>query len=291
MDGVSERRPGFISADMTATALREQLATLGFYHTVDVGAGVNTKGWWDLRHALPLMPFPDVAGKRCLDIGTWDGFYAWELERRGAAEVVAIDVPDLADLDYPPEMRVAPGFDPSLTGKQPRFAGFHMLHDLLGSNVEWRGANIYELNPEEFGQFDAIVLGSLLVHLRDPVRALDAVRSVLKPDGKLLLADFLYLPIQLLPTRRPVFELRGESDDFQWWCGNDQGLRRLLHVAGFTIEKMSKMFLLKPGPLVEKGSLPRGKRDRAMRLGNWLLTGDNSEGGHLHRAYLAHRRF
>src|SRR5690606_2603762 len=59
-----------------------------WYHTIDVAPGVTTKGWFDLRGVVDLMPWPDVRGKRCLDIGTFDGFFAFELERRGAAEVV-----------------------------------------------------------------------------------------------------------------------------------------------------------------------------------------------------------
>src|SRR5690349_8091834 len=97
------------SAAVTQVSVQQRLDELGWYHTVDVIDGATTKGWFDLRHALPGIPFPDVRGKRCLDIGTWDGFYAFELERRGAAEVVALDVPDLAGIDYPPEIREQAG--------------------------------------------------------------------------------------------------------------------------------------------------------------------------------------
>jgi tRNA (mo5U34)-methyltransferase len=71
------------SAAVTDVSVQQRLDELGWYHTVDVVDGATTKGWFDLRHALPTIPFPDVRGKRCLDIGTWDGFYAYELERRG----------------------------------------------------------------------------------------------------------------------------------------------------------------------------------------------------------------
>ena len=47
-----------------------------WYHTIDVAPGVTTPGWFDLLHALDLGPFPDVRGKRCLDVGTFDGFWA-----------------------------------------------------------------------------------------------------------------------------------------------------------------------------------------------------------------------
>ena len=40
-----------------------------------------------------------MAGMRRLDSGTTDGFWAFELERRGAGEVVASDVLDATRLD------------------------------------------------------------------------------------------------------------------------------------------------------------------------------------------------
>jgi tRNA (mo5U34)-methyltransferase len=111
-----------------------------WYHTIDVAPGVTTAGWFDLRHSLDFVPFPDVAGKRCLDIGTFDGFYAFEMERRGAAEVVAIDVEDHELWDWPPDARAGQtgairdaGFSGPPTGD-----GFRLIADLIGSKVQWR---------------------------------------------------------------------------------------------------------------------------------------------------------
>jgi tRNA (mo5U34)-methyltransferase len=276
---------------LTTNEIEQRLASYLFYHSIDVQPGCSTKGWWDLRHALPLIPFPDVRGKRCLDIGTWDGFYAYEMERRGAAEVVAIDVPDLADIDYPPEVWADTRFDPSQGDRQARSAGFHLLHELLESKVQWRAANVYDLDPAIHGTFDVVLMGSLLVHLRDPVKALDAIRKVLDVDGKFLAVDFIHPVMHLLSFGRPLFQLRGMGSDFQWWLASDAGLRQLLHVGGFTVEAASKMFLLRPGPLVG-GSAPE---PGLSGFGKWLvhsaLTGDRTRGGHLHRAYLSHRRF
>lgn len=64
-----------------------------------------TPGWFDLRPIVDRMPWPDVRGKRCLDVGTWDGFLAFELERRGAAEVVATDIESHEDWDWPPALK------------------------------------------------------------------------------------------------------------------------------------------------------------------------------------------
>lgn len=285
-----ERCRMVISGEPAVADIQKRLDSLAWYHTVDVVPGATTKGWFDLRHALGLMPFPDVRGKRCLDVGTWDGFYAYEMERRGAAAVVAIDVPDLADVDYPPEIRAREDFDPSSSDTQPRPAGFRLLHEILDSKVEWRAGNIYDLDPEELGTFDVVIVGSLLVHLRDPVRALDAVRQVTR--GVLLSADYLHPPVNLLARRgRPLFELRGEGSDFQWWLASDAGLRQLLRVGGFEIDEASPYFLLRPGPAGAPGASFQGVRGQVKRLANRIVTGDATAGGHLHRAYLAHPRY
>jgi tRNA (mo5U34)-methyltransferase len=274
--------------DQSPAEVQARLDDLLWYHSVDVMPGVATKGWWDLRHALPLIPFPDVRGKRCLDIGTWDGFYAYEMEKRGAAEVVAIDVADLSGIDYPPEVRADKTFDPSHKGKQERSAGFRLLHEILDSKVEWRDMNVYDLDPALVGQFDVVVLGSLLVHLRDPVRALDAVRSVTR--GEFVCIDYILPTAQLLSRGKPVFILQGGGRDFQWWEASEPGLQRLLYVGGFDIEQKSPFFLLKPGPRTLPIPAPRLK-DRARQAVFWAYSRDVTHGGHLHRAYRCRPRF
>ena len=274
---------------MTQPSVQDRLDELGWYHTVDVVDGATTRGWFDLRHALPSIPVPDVRGKRCLDIGTWDGFYAFELERRGAAEVVALDVPDLAGIDYPPEIQAQAGtIDLSHRSTQPRSAGFKLLHEILDSKVQWRGGSIYDLSPDEVGTFDVVVVGSLLVHLRDPVRALDAVRRV--TSGSLLTIDLVHPPVQLLSRRRPLFQLRGMGVDFQWWLPNDAGAKHLLNVGGFEVERTSPYFLLRHGA-ASPDQPGRSVRHRLTALGNRVLARDATASGHLHRAYLSHPRF
>jgi hypothetical protein len=51
---------------------------------------------------LHHYPIPeDLSGKRCLDVATMDGFWAFEMERRGAASVTALDLEDPDELDWP----------------------------------------------------------------------------------------------------------------------------------------------------------------------------------------------
>lgn len=77
------------------------IGQVAWYHTMELPSGV-TPGTFDTLDEREHVPLPaSLAGKRCLDVGTTDGFWAFEMERRGAAEVVAIDV-DAADaMDWP----------------------------------------------------------------------------------------------------------------------------------------------------------------------------------------------
>jgi hypothetical protein len=65
-----------------------------WYHTIEVAPGVVTPGFRKdsgMRAMWEWLRMPDVSGKTVLDINTWDGGYAFEAERRGAASVTALD--------------------------------------------------------------------------------------------------------------------------------------------------------------------------------------------------------
>jgi tRNA (mo5U34)-methyltransferase len=273
------------------SGLQERLDEYDWYHSIDVAPGVTTKGMFDNRHALPIIPFPDLRGKRCLDVGTCDGLYALHMERQGASEVVAVDLPDLSALDYPPEIRHSQLFDLSQSDMRSRHGGLSVLRDVLETKIDWRGASVYDLNPEDFGTFDVVVVGSLLLHLRDPVRALDAVRGVV--GDSLVLAEGVHGPLTLRSPRRPIFELRGEGADYTWWLGNERGIRQLLKVGGFDIKETSRYFVLRFGGAWELKNValpPLDLRGRAEVAVNATLARDPSR-GHLHRAYRCVRRF
>src|SRR4051794_777101 len=170
----------------TQTAgLAARAAALSWYHTIELPGGVRTAGFYDTVAGLQRFPFPaSLAGRRCLDVGTADGFWAFEMERRGAAEVVAIDVPQAQDLDWPGTR------DPDVEDQYERqFSaerGFDVAREAFGSQVQWRALSVYELKPEVVGTFDFVFVGSLLLHLRDPVAALMAIERVLGDGGELL---------------------------------------------------------------------------------------------------------
>src|SRR5689334_16427778 len=81
--------------------LRELVRGREWYHTFELRPGIVTPGWFDLRELAKTLPIPDLTGKRALDIGTFEGFWAYQLEERGADEVLAIDILDPAAWDWP----------------------------------------------------------------------------------------------------------------------------------------------------------------------------------------------
>jgi tRNA (mo5U34)-methyltransferase len=254
-----------------------------WYHTIDVAPGVTTPGWFDLRHSLDFVPFPDVAGKRCLDIGTFDGFYAFEMERRGASEVVAIDVEDHEDWDWPPDARNDPTRHEGFSGP-PKGAGFRLIADLISSKVDWRPLNIYDLDPAEIGTFDVVVCGTLLLHLRDPIRALEAVREVC--DGEFFSSEQIEFWLSVVGRGRPWFQLDGSGEFCQWWRANSKGHQRMLFSAGFEVVEVSKFFMNRFNHHPKVAWTPRSALDL---IGHRLVTGDRHQGV-FHRAVLTRPR-
>ena len=254
-----------MSGPADAAAVREAIARNPlWYHTIDVAPGIATPGVFDLRPVAGRLPWPDVRGKRCLDVGTYDGFLAFELERRGAAEVVATDISDHREWDH--EVRLG-GQSAELLEMiaGEKGAGFEIARELLGSSVEKVEINAYDLAPERVGEFEVVVCGSLLLHLRDPLRALAAIRSVC--DEHFMSIEQVDSLLTRIHPRRPLVRIDGTSGHGQWWVANAVGHTRMLEAAGFDIESRTQMYreplgVGHPG----RGRARRGLRGAAARL-------------------------
>lgn len=256
--------------ELSDQQLRDYLATREWYHTVELRPGIETPGWFDTRPTAAELPWPTLTGARCLDIGTFEGFWAREMAARGADEVVAIDILDPLAWDWP--VGSSPELVADLEERKRGGDGFAFVGRALNSSVERRELSIYDLDPEVVGTFDLVYLGSLLLHLRDPIGALERVRSVCRPIGRLLCVDAIDLELTLRHPRRPIAELDGVGRPW-WWKPNLAGLTRMITVAGFEIIERSKPLYLKPGrgqPLPAwKPSLLRTAPGRDMLVTKW----------------------
>lgn len=226
------------------TSLRDQVARIEWYHTIELAPGVVTPGWFDTRSVAQRLPLPDsLSGRRCLDVGTFDGFWAFEMERRGASEVIAIDILDPRGWDWPAgssaEVVAAVG------SRKGRGEGFSIAHEALGSRVTRLEKSVYELDPGGDGHFDFVYLGSLLLHLRDPIGALQRVREIC--SGQLLVVDAIELGFTVSHPNRPVATLDATGRPW-WWKPNLAGLTRMVEAAGFGLAQRPRRFFMPPGP-------------------------------------------
>jgi tRNA (mo5U34)-methyltransferase len=205
------------------------MAGLSWWHVIEIAPGMTTPGSWDLRPTAARMPWPQsLQGARCLDVGTMDGFWAFEMERRGAAEVIAIDLVDPARQDPFPDGRQRRSTPPELL----RGRTFAVAAELLGSKARHLDLSVYDLEPGEIGEFDVVVMGFVLQLLRDPLRGLEALRRVCR--GHLIVLDTVSRPLSLLPA--PVARLDARRDGSEWFVFNRRGLARALHLTGFEVE-------------------------------------------------------
>jgi tRNA (mo5U34)-methyltransferase len=278
-----------LNAQVDHLSLEDRVASVAsWYHTLDLAPGVTTPGFFDLRPIADQLPWPDVAGKRVLDVGTFDGFFAFEMERRGATEIVAVDLGDHRKLDWPPDFRDQAVAAMGESGWEVPGTGFHLAAEALESVANWRPMSIYDLNPKELGQFDVVTVGSLLLHLRDPVRALEAVRSVTRPDGVIMSSEPIDLRLNMLARRRPLFTLNGSGSRCQWWNFNAAGRERLLFAAGFDVKERSQPYLIRFG-VHPNLSRPPTRAEQLQRIGTRVVMG-TSDRGLVHQAVVASPR-
>jgi tRNA (mo5U34)-methyltransferase len=232
---------------------KEAIERLNWWHVIEVAPGVVTPGSWDLRPTAERMPWPaSLGGMRCLDVGTMDGFWAFELERRGAGEVVAIDLADPGRQDSP----AAEGRCGATPPQSLRGGTFRVAAELLRSRVQYRDLSVYDLDPGDVGAFDVIVMGYVLQMLRDPLRGLEAVRGVCR--GHLILLETVSRPLSLIPS--PLARLDARRDGTEWFVFNRRGLRKALELAGFEVEAITPIFRDHYGPPRENEPGARGAR-------------------------------
>jgi tRNA (mo5U34)-methyltransferase len=221
---------------------------------VELGNGLRSTGRFDLRSCIDLHGVPEsLSGKTALDVGTCDGFWAFEFERRGADRVVGVDIESMAGFDFLPSVRESLGR--RAAKRLDRY--FWLAHALRESQVEHKICSVYELSPETVGTFDFVFCGSLLLHLRNPFEALLNIRSV---TGEMaIIATQISEAIEGDPDR-PLLAFGNRQLDLQgprpqlgsscvYWYVNTRGLQEMMEYAGF-----ARTEPLEPVPLPPTGA-------------------------------------
>ena len=116
----------------------------------------------------------------------------------------------------------------------------------LGGNL--RNLDVYDINPDEIGRFDVVLLLGVLYHLKHPVLALERISEITK-DQLIIETEWLRSPL----IKRPILEyIESDSvnqDPTNWCRPNILWIKSVLRDVGFAkIEVLYKTPLLKKSP-------------------------------------------
>ncbi|MDE3157095.1 MAG: DUF1698 domain-containing protein [Acidobacteriota bacterium] len=213
------------------TDLQSAVEAVRWFHTIDLGDGVVTRGIEDSPYRLARLGLPaSLSGLTVLDIGAWDGFFSFEAERRGAAKVLATDSYSWHGEGWGTK------------------EGFELARRVLRSGVEDMDIDVMELSPERVGTFDVVLFLGVLYHLRDPLAALERVASV---TSGLLIVETV---VDMLGIHRPAAAFYPSTelnnDPTNWWAPNVPAMHGLLRSVGFADIRTSTAV---PGPVYRAG--------------------------------------
>jgi tRNA (mo5U34)-methyltransferase len=215
---------------MIEVEIKERASNRLWWHNLRLAPEFVTPGKTDVNDTIQSLKMPErLDGKRFLDIGTWDGGIAFEAERRGASEVVAIDIWD------------SPIYGGCTTGLHPCKKSFDLAHEVLDSKVYGIPMDVMDATPEKLGTFDLISMCGVLYHLKHPLLGLEKVQALCR-DLLMLetLMDFMSIPTPVAAFY-PGTEL--ENDPTTWWGPNEACVKAWLLSAGFrTAELVTHRF-------------------------------------------------
>jgi len=154
------RLPNEVDEIYSEKELLERISKIPIWaHKIQLGSHVVTPGKIPdrtMKGELDAIP-KDLAGKSILDVGTRNGGWAFECERRNAKEITAIDI-----------------WQNEVYGRDE---SFKICKEILDSKVELIELDV--LDVEKLGKkFDVILFLGVIYHLMDPLLALRKLYNV-----------------------------------------------------------------------------------------------------------------
>ena len=215
----------------------ENIADCYFYHTMELpGYGVIEGRDWDLRGGVDeYLGNVAFAGQRVLEIGPASGFLTFQMEKRGA-DVVSVEVTAEHGWDFVPypAARLKEVFGPRRIVMQQLKNSYWFSHAVLQSKARMYYGDVYNL-PASLGQFDIAVMGSVLLHCRDPLRIVEQCGKMART---LIIVDMFHQDLE----GAPVCRLAPTPQNFlwhTWWHLSTQFFSQFLAVMGFTTSEIS----------------------------------------------------
>ncbi len=187
----------------------EDINECEFYHSVELpGHGLKGVGW-DLRACADSylgVPKVQYKNKTVLELGTANGFLCNHMEKMGA-DVIAYDLHPNLEWDIVPFAQY--DYKATIKDQQKIVERINNAWWYSKRAFNWKAnvvyGSVYEV-PFELGPVDITTFGSILLHLRDPFRALH--RASLMTKEFLVITDMV--PYRKL-TYSPSFLRRGKE--------------------------------------------------------------------------------
>ncbi len=210
----------------------EHLSDCYFYHVMELPGVGLVGGQWDLRDTLDdYLGHCDFSGKRVLDIGAASGYVSFEIEKRGA-EVVSADLARGSDWDIVPyvdeRFDLAGEMDIRTRHLKMLHNGYWFAHRAYNSHAKVYHGNIYAL-PDELGKFDIVILGAILLHLRDPFLAMKSAARLCADT--IIVTDLTYENDSPVCMFVPNAERLEPKDT--WWLISERAMTQMIMVMGF----------------------------------------------------------
>jgi hypothetical protein len=208
-----------------------------FYHSMEVPGHGVVEGQWDLRPGFDeYIGGVDLGGVRVLEIGPASGFLTFTMESRGAS-VVSVEVTDDPGWDWVPfpEEVLAP-LRPDRREVMRRLKNsWWFAHAAHGSSARVHYGSAYAL-PDELGEFDVALMGSVLLHVENPLRIVEqcALRA-----NRLIIVDAFHEELE----GSPVCRLHPTAQNLAWhtwWDFSTDFFRQFAEVLGFTEVEVSR---------------------------------------------------
>jgi tRNA (mo5U34)-methyltransferase len=214
-----------IEADPEAAGAALERVPLWFHtFSLDASGKLYTRGVArDHRYRIPALP-EDFTGLSVLDIGTFDGFYAFLAEARGAGRVVAVDNEQYREW-------ISSRWGVELEGGE----GFAAVRELLDSEVDYRRLDAFDLDELD-ETFDLILCFGILHRVENPLGLLKILRRRLADGGQVLLETHGPADRALDSSASVQIPEPGEvyaHDDFVFWGFAPAGLDAMARHAGF----------------------------------------------------------
>lgn len=225
-----------------------------FYHTIDLPGLGEMSGEWDLRPtADDYVGNVNVTNKRVLEMGAANGFLTFHMEKKGAS-VVSYDLSPDEDWDMVPfAHKDAAVLAPDRKNHIRKINNAYRLgHRLLNSRAEYVHGTVYDI-PAKVGLVDISTFGSILLHVRDPFRAVEQAAWITKEtiviteildNNRQLVINRLFGWLGSAVVRKIRNKLLGPSMIFRpiariglpeetWWHLTPELLEAFLKVLGF----------------------------------------------------------